>query len=211
MQKFAGWATGDGHENSCRPRAFYRTCESCGTQRLVLGNVEDAEGLCRRVLRAWLQKSGTGASIGATDRPFGDGALDADDGLAFLQTEIWRLYLAWQPKLSAGSFLAYASGLLPRRLSSWSRDASGEAETRNGGRRFPKAHAASVSVYVDGLRGGEDGEGGFADPRIGGVTADHAQDRAADLLRVLTAGGGGLAPDQQGEGVAGRERAVPQG
>lgn len=220
-QSFAGYATGDGHENSCRPRAFYRQCEACGTTRLVLGNVNDAEGLCRMVLGAWLKRSNTGAAVGAKDRPFGDGSLDADDGLGFLTAEVWKLYLAWQPKLSDDSFLAYASDLLPRRLNSWSRDASGEASTRAKGRRFPKAHAASVSVSLDGLNeasGGapahDDGreERGGADPRFGAFEPDHAETRASDLLRVLTAGGGGRAGDQRGEsgaapvGVAAQDR-----
>lgn len=213
-QRFAGYATADGHENSCRPRAFYRKCDECGTPRLVLGgpekpHVNDAEGLCRSVLAKWLRQHATDAAVGATDRPFGDGMLDADDALAFLQTEVWLLYTRWEPERSAGSFLAYASELLPRRLATWSRDASGEASERSKGRRFPKAHAASVSTSFDGILEGGGGDGeeerggstGLADPRLGRFSADHAETLSPDLLRALTAGSRGAARDRGRDGV----------
>lgn len=211
-QRFAGWATDDAHENSCRPRAFYRGCDRCGTQRLVLGNVNDAEGLCRKVLKAWLDKSGTGAFVGPTGPPQSDGKLDAEEALAHLQQEVWRIYLAWTPKLSP-SFLGRASKLLPMRLDEWSRDASGEAQSRPGGRRFPKAHAASVSVSLDGLNSGGDDDGADGAELVGVHTGtgafavDHAEARTADLLRALTAGGGGTPRPQQGAGDAAAERA----
>lgn len=226
VQRFAGWATEDGHENSCRPRAFYRQCERCGTPRLVLGNLNDAEGLCRKVLKAWLDRSGTGAFVGPTGPPRSDGKLDAEEALAHLQQEVWRIYLAWTPELSP-SFLGRASKLLPMRLDEWSRDASGEAQHRPGGRRFPKAHAASVSVSLDGIADGgfaQDGDGAQqlhgdaavaaraisgADPGFGGFVADHAEAGSPDLLRVLTAGSGGDALVEQGAGNATAERAAP--
>lgn len=212
VQGFAGWATADGHENSARPRAFYRQCATCGTMRLVLGNVNDAEGLCRTVLKAWLERAGTGARVrGGTDKPFGDGSLDADDGLAFLQAEIWNLYLRWLPHLSGGSFLAYAVALLPRRLAVWSRNTSGEAETRPGGRRFPKAHAASVSTSLDALSSGPDDEGGghvgffeggSVGARVETFEPDYEASGSSDVLRALADGGGGGARAVEGAGRA---------
>lgn len=167
VQTFAGWATSDGHENSARPRAFYRRCTGCGTMRLVLGwpaggrEVNDAEGLCRSVLQTWLRRNDIGAAVGAIGRAYSAGNLDAEDGLSFLQAEVWKLYLRWEPARSEGSFLAYATALLPRRLAVWSRDASGEVGPR---RKEPKAHAASVSVSRDQRTVEEsDDEEGFAE------------------------------------------------
>jgi hypothetical protein len=218
-QRFAGWATGDGRENGVRPRAFYRECERCSTHRLVLQNVTDAEGLCRTVLRGWLAAHATDARVTSLERPFGDGALDAEDALGFLQGEVWKLYTEWIPERSEGSFLAYATALLPRRLATWSRDASGEASTRAKGRRFPKAHAASVSVSLDGLTAGDEQEdgreqsghdflsGGGSD---GGAATD-AETGALDLLRAITTAGGGTARGQRGAGGADARRASGAG
>lgn len=196
-QTFAGWATGDGHENTVRPRAFYRQC-ACGAQRLVLGNVNDAEGLCRKVLSDWLRASASGSHVGATGNPLSDGAIDADDALSFLLVTIWKLYTdEFHPARGVDSFMSMASYRLPRRLATWSREASGETETRAKGRVYPKAHAASVSVSLDALRARADDQGdsaragtGELDPRLGRVVPDFAEARSPDLLRALTEGCG---------------------
>lgn len=210
VQRFSGYATSGG-ENGVRPRAFYRQCDRCGLQRMVLGNVDDAEGLCRDVLRKWGRRAGTGTAV----RPlvtFGNGALDMDDALSFLQGQIWDLYTKWQPTL-IDSFLSYASGLLPKRLAVWSRESSGEAQERTGGRKVPKAHAASVSVSLDGFFTGEHDEGhdtvldvGDAGDAsrdgFGALVAGDAEAGADAVLRVLAGRGGKRARDQRRPGGA---------
>lgn len=175
VQTFAGFATTDARENGVRPRAFYRQCKACGTQRLVLGNVDDAEGLCRSVLRSWLRGRNTAARVGETGPPVADGALDAGDALAWLQERIWQLYTKWEPTRNP-SFTSWASDLLGKGMGKWSIEASGEPEHRTNGRRHPKAHAASVSTSYDRLVDGEDGDtlGSFLADTVEMVTSlDH--------------------------------------
>lgn len=159
VQTFSGFATADGRENGVRPRAFYRQCQSCGTPRLLLQDVDDAEGLCRATLRQWIKTTPFSAFVGATGAlPFA-GPIDLDEMLGRLQERLWQLYSdVWDPGRCA-SFTAFSSALLAKAARKLASDESGEPERRTNGRVHPKAHAASVSVSYDALAesaGGED-------------------------------------------------------
>lgn len=175
---FAGWAS-DGRENGVRPRAFYRRCTGCGLQRLVLGNVEDAEGLCRAVLREWLRRVDTSARVGPVGAPTSDGRIDPGDALGWLQHRVWELYVKWDPMRSP-SFLAFAHELLSKGVRQWAADESGEPSDRAHGRRSPKAHAASVSTSLDGLAEAVDG---MEHLDLGSALDAYTSDAEIDALR----------------------------
>lgn len=165
---------------------------------LVLGDVGDAMSLVREAIYNWRTSSRV------EDHTHGDPALrtiDFDDLAGELFATLWALYGTWNPGHGDGrvTFHAYASGLLPRRISSYVRDAvGGEAIYRRNGRGnltrvWPKAHATSVCVSLDGAAApaeGEDDDGG--DRRgdrlagsLGASARDFAGDRSPDLGRVL--------------------------
>jgi hypothetical protein len=189
---FAGYA-GDGSENGVRPRAFYRSCESCATLLLVLADVTDGMGLVRNAIADW--KRATGADVHAAGNP-ALRTIDYDDLAGELLLVLWRLYNEWLP--GRITFTSYASGLLPRRISSYVRDAVGsDALYRSNGRGlvrvWPKAHATSVCVSLDGAASAdaedEDGQDSRADRlarSVGAVSGDFADDRSPDLGRMLS-------------------------
>lgn len=203
---FAGWATGDAHENTIRPRAYYRTCEDCGLLVLVLADVDDTEGLARFVLDERLRVLGGAAT--ATQPPIGPPPTDWDAALNYLFEIAWLRYSRlWDPGYNV-RFRAYAIGAMRHKLNSWLEDESGEASGRSKGRAHPKAHAASVSVSYDVLldgihdfRGDGHGDGIAHVHPLGGRTDDQhrldtpdsgrardvADDRSPDLARALAA------------------------
>lgn len=178
LQRFTRHATADGHENSCRPRAFYRACSRCGTATLALADVHDAEGLCRATLRDWLATVDTAARVGPTGPPTADGKIDAAEALGWLQERVWQLYMLWDPARCA-RFTAFATHLLRQGVRQWAQDASGEPTAREHGRRAPKAHAASVSTSLDALLEAA----GDADSISAGEHADEYRTHGRDALR----------------------------
>jgi hypothetical protein len=194
---FAGYA-GDGSENGVRPRAFYRSCESCATLLLVLADVTDGMGLVRNAIADW--KRATGADVHAAANP-ALRTIDYDDLAGELLLVLWRLYNEWLP--GRITFTSYASGLLPRRISSYVRDAVGsDTLYRSNGRGlvrvWPKAHATSVCISLEGATT-DAGGGKTGDPHpddthsradrlassVGAVTGDFADNRSPDLGRML--------------------------
>jgi hypothetical protein len=188
--RFVGYAS-DGRENTVRPRAYYRACVSCSTRMLVLGDATDAMGLVRNALRDWKRATGYEAHAAASPALR---ALDLDDLAGELLLTLWRLYGDWNPE--GLSFTSYATGLLPRRIASYVRDAVGsDALYRRNGRGnlarvWPKAHATSVCISIDGADAAESedaGDGGR--DRLGGAIGagrvDGAGDRSPDLGRIL--------------------------
>lgn len=189
--RFAGYAS-DGRENTVRPRAFYRACATCSTRMLVLGDAVDALGLARNAIRDWLRASGADAGT-ATGDP-ARRTIDLDDLLGELSMTLWNLYGTWDP--ARLSFTSYASGLLPRRVASYVRDAVGsDALYRHNGRSlvkvWPKAHAASACISIEGAA--EETSDEDRDDRrpdrlaraLGAGAGDGPDDRSPDLGRML--------------------------
>lgn len=206
LHPFAGWVTEDGHENTIRPRAYYRTCRECSLLVMVLDDVNDLEGLARAVLDRYLRPLGGAAT--ATAKPFGPAPLDWDACLHWLVHEAWQLYEQhWNPNYGDGrvTFRGYATRTMQLRLGVWIRDETGDANGRSKGRVFPKAHAPSVSTSLDGLldedlrnyRGDALDGGGHAPldgsavnrgpvaSALGGRAGDIADDRSTDLAWAL--------------------------
>lgn len=188
--RFDGYAS-DGRENTVRPRAYYRACLTCRTEMLVLGDAGDAMGLVRHAIDEW--RRATGYEVHVAGSP-ALRTIDLDDLAGELLLTLWRLYGDWDPE--GLSFTSYASGLLPRRIASYVRDAVGsDALYRRNGRGnlarvWPKAHATSVCISLDGADAApsEDGGDGGGDRlalahREGAV--DFARDRSPDLGRLL--------------------------
>lgn len=156
---------------------------------LVLGDATDALGLVRNAIRDW--RNATGYHDAATNPALR--VLDLDDLAGELAIALWSLYSVWDP--SRLSFASYASGLLPRRIASYVRDVvGGEALYRHNGRSlvrvYPKAHATSVCISLDGAAAaqsddsGEEGADRLASA-LGSGAADPTGDRSPDLGRVL--------------------------
>ena len=192
--RFAGYAS-DGRENSVRPRAFYRACTTCSTRMLVLADVADAMGLVRNAIREW--RDSTGVEIHASANP-AFRTIDFDDLAGEMMLVLWRLYGEWDP--TRLSFTSYASGLLPRRIKGYLRDAVGsDALYRRNGRGalcrvWPKAHATSVCISLDGAataqnEDGDDTTQDRLDGALGVSRGDFAGDRTPDLGRILARGG----------------------
>jgi hypothetical protein len=188
--RFAGYAS-DGRENGVRPRALYRQCETCGATTLVLGDARDALGLVRNAIADW--RRATGYEIHSSAGSSAYRTIDLDDLEGELTIALWTLYSGWDP---AGlTFTSYASGLLPRRIASYIRDAVGsESLYRRNGRKlvrvWPKAHATSVCDSLDGAaRPSEDDDGDRGRDRLalalGLVQTDAPANRSPDLARVL--------------------------
>lgn len=200
---FAGYAS-DGRENRVRPRAFYRACESCSTLLLVLADAPDAMSLVRNAIADWKRASGSDVHGGANPRYR---TIDYDDLSGELLLVLWRLYGDWQP--GGLTFTSYASGLLPRRIASYVRDAVGsDSLYRSNGRGlvkvWPKAHATNVCDSIEGIESGREHDGddelggalgnkpsgtGRLAGSVGAVTEDFAGNRSPDLGRVLLDGG----------------------
>lgn len=157
---------------------------------LVLGDAQDALGLVRNTIADW--RRATGADAGSST---GDPALrtiDLGDLEGELTIALWSLYSVWDPRRL--TFTSYATGLLPRRLASYIRDAvGGDAVYRHNGRKlvrvWPKAHATSVCLSIEGSSSTDhDGEDQGSDrlaSALGGVAADGTGDRSPDLGRML--------------------------
>lgn len=192
LHPFAGWVTEDGHENSIRPRAYYRTCRDCGLLVMVLDDVNDVEGLARAVLDQHLRTVGGAAT--AIRKPFGPPPLDWDACLNHLVHVAWLLYVkSWNPAFGDGrvTFRGYATRKMQFEIPVWIRDGTGDASSRAKGRMYPKAHAPSVSESLDGLLEGATVGGGSVDrspvaAALGGRTGDIADDRSPDLAWALT-------------------------
>lgn len=170
---------------------------------LVLGDAQDALSLVRNAIADW--KLASGSHLGGN--PAGR-TIDLDDLAGELTIVLWSLYSVWEPDRL--TFTSYATGLLPRRIASYVRDAvGGEAFYRRNGRGslyrvWPKAHATSVCSSIEGLESARDidgadgtlgGTGGPVNDRSGGrnrlagsvgaVTTNFADNRSPDLGRIL--------------------------
>lgn len=181
--RFGGYATAVGHENTVRPRAFYRSCPECALTLLVLGwpldgHVSDGEGLVGVVLGEWLRTSGAEISE----------RIDRDELRGMLSETLWRRYLRWMP--GGISFTSDATFVLRQRLKSWAREQLGGVQRRNGrGGLYtvqPKSHAVSDS-YDEIVRIGRDDEA-----RLDRLERAHAAGQAyvsgglgLDVVRLL--------------------------
>lgn len=173
--RFAGWATGTGHENSVRPRAFYQQCanSSCGTVILTLADVPDALGLCVTVLNEAMRRRRDVARAG-----WAATLVDEESVLGELYAHVWHLYNRWQPAFGQGSgtFLGYATTILRQRVTTYIAADLGIPE---GDRTHPKAHSARVSSSYEAISAGSGSGGtGGLDAALGSVPGDAVTDRS---------------------------------
>lgn len=157
-----------GSEHGTPRDVTYWRCTVCGHSLITYADVIDAQGFSAVMAQRWLK--GAPSDV------------DREEVLAVAETVLWAAYLTWRPD-SGVRFRAYATSLIPQRLTDWLRSDRGWSHNWRTGEALPgKAHVRSVSV--------DDDERGRAHShRLDGVIAGsggrHPEDRSAVLLGVL--------------------------
>lgn len=154
-----------GKQNHTVPRVNMWRCATCGHERMQMADVTDGENLCRSILNSHLRKKGVTMP-----------QAEYQDALALVQSELWDLWLRWDPTRGV-RFTAYATGLLRLRVNNhWRQDL---------GRDVQKAHVGALSLDAPFEDGSE----------LGGIvaasTGDLGLDRGASLMRTVASGSGG--------------------
>lgn len=168
--------TEDAHENTVRPRGYYRSCQGCRIVVLTLADVDDGLSLCRSVAADWARRAGA-----ACER------VDLENVTGELFACLWGLYNKWVPSFGAGggTFTGYATGILRRRIHRYVAVDVGDPLNHGGP---PKAHSRNLADSFEGLveqqfAGGEHGladSTGGLDFALGVVAPDPTYDLVAD-------------------------------